>query len=366
MKSSTKYLLKLFGGGGLVLPVPALTSPADAASVNDPTPDLDWEAVANTENYRVQVALTSDFASPLVNVTVADPTTVYTVVYELLNHGSGPFYWRVRAEAVSGAVVSDWSEVRDFSLTVDALIARLVTAGATAIWDAGKGVYSDAGTTPATNGGTVLQLNDQSGSGFHLTAETAPTDRRPIYRASIAGLNNRPALEFDDTNDYMIRAVAGGIANAAGNAYNIITVWLTNNSGSLDYAYTEGGSTTTPTIRLGKNSGQAIGVHRSDASVLVSAAGGSGAGDNAMHVAGFRRVASNDYRTMLDGTQVASSTSAPGTTTITHVCFGAFWQTAPTNAANPWGDYLAHVSIYPSDVYATIQPILDAWYRPAA
>lgn len=350
---------------GLVLLAPALTSPADAASVNDPTPDLDWEAVANTENYRVQVALTSDFASPLVNTTVADPTTVYTVVYELLNHGSGPFYWRVRAEAVSGAVVSDWSEVRDFSLTVDALIARLVTAGASAIWDAGKGVYSDAGTTPATNGGTVVQFNDQSGNGYHLTAESAPTDRRPLWQASIAGLNNRPAIQYDDTNDYFVRAVAGGIANAAGNTYNIIAVWLTDNSGSLDYAYTEGGSSTTPSLRLGKSSDAVIGVHRSDASVLVAPSGGSGAGNNAMHVAGFRRLASNDFRLMLDNTEVANASSAPGTTTITHVCLGAFWQTSPTNAANQWGDYLAHTSIYPSDVYATIRPILDAWYRPA-
>lgn len=245
------------------------------------------------------------------------------------------------------------------------LIARLVAAGAVAVWDAGAAVYSDTGTTPIAADGVVKQWNDQIG-GYHVVAEDAPTDRRPIYRASVAALNNRPALQFDDTNDYLIRAVAGGVLNAQGNDYCGVIVFATDNNATLDYAYSEGGASATPSIRIGKNSDTVIGVHRDDASVTVSSSGGSGAGNGAMHVAGLRRLASNSWSMMLDGTQVGTSVAAPGTTTITHICIGALWQSSPTNAANQWGDYLAHVSLYPADVYAQVQPILDAWYRPSA
>src|SRR5580692_2641587 len=44
---------------------------------------------------------------------------------------------------------------------------------------ADAGVYSDAGTTLATNGQTVQQWNDQSGNGRHATQATS--GNRPTY-----------------------------------------------------------------------------------------------------------------------------------------------------------------------------------------
>lgn len=58
---------------------------------------------------------------------------------------------------------------------------------------ADTGVYSDAGTTPATNGQNVAQWNDQSGNGYHLSEPSAGGG--PTYNTT--GFNSRPTLSFD-------------------------------------------------------------------------------------------------------------------------------------------------------------------------
>jgi len=65
--------------------------------------------------------------------------------------------------------------------------------------DAGVGVYSDAGTTPITDGGTAEQWNDQSGKGNNVTQVTGAD--RPVWHSS--KLNGRPALTFDGAATYL-------------------------------------------------------------------------------------------------------------------------------------------------------------------
>lgn len=57
---------------------------------------------------------------------------------------------------------------------------------------ADKGVFSDAGTTAATNGQTVQQWNDQSGNNFHATQAVAAS--RPVFATPV--FNRLPALTF--------------------------------------------------------------------------------------------------------------------------------------------------------------------------
>ena len=57
---------------------------------------------------------------------------------------------------------------------------------------ADKGVYSDAGTTPAANGQLVRQWNDQSGNGLNATQDTLLA--RPLFTTT--GFNGFPALNF--------------------------------------------------------------------------------------------------------------------------------------------------------------------------
>jgi hypothetical protein len=57
-------------------------------------------------------------------------------------------------------------------------------------------VYSDAGTTPATNSSTVQQWNDLSGNGYNLSQATS--GKRPTFLS--AGFNSKPTVQFAQPN----------------------------------------------------------------------------------------------------------------------------------------------------------------------
>lgn len=76
-----------------------------------------------------------------------------------------------------------------------------------------RDAFSDAGTTPVANGGTVRQWNDQSGNNNHATQATA--GNRPIYRT--AQTNGLGALEF--TGDLFIDGPTPGIAASSSHTY---------------------------------------------------------------------------------------------------------------------------------------------------
>jgi hypothetical protein len=58
-------------------------------------------------------------------------------------------------------------------------------------YKADAGVFSDAGITPATNGGTIQQWNDQSGHGNNLLQATSAS--RPTY--TTGALNSLPVID---------------------------------------------------------------------------------------------------------------------------------------------------------------------------
>lgn len=60
-------------------------------------------------------------------------------------------------------------------------------------------VYSDAGTTLATNGQTVQQWNDLSGNSRNVSQGTAGA--RPTYNTAV--LNGKPVITFDGVDDVM-------------------------------------------------------------------------------------------------------------------------------------------------------------------
>jgi hypothetical protein len=65
--------------------------------------------------------------------------------------------------------------------------------------DPDTGMYSDAGTTLATNGGSIQQANDQSGLLHH--ASQATSGKRPLWRTNI--VNGHAVVEFDGVDDYL-------------------------------------------------------------------------------------------------------------------------------------------------------------------
>jgi len=66
---------------------------------------------------------------------------------------------------------------------------------------ADRGVYTDAGVTPAADGQTVQQWNDFSGAQRNFSQATAGL--RPTFRLNPTGFNGRSAIEFDTTDDQL-------------------------------------------------------------------------------------------------------------------------------------------------------------------
>lgn len=245
-------------------------------------------------------------------------------------------------------------------------LAALNSHSPLALWDAGAGVYSDAGTTPAAPDALVAQLNDQSGNGLHVSQGTDA--QKPAYRASVAALNNRPALQFDG-GDYMLLALSGGILAAMGNNYAVVAVYTTTNE-DVDVVYSEGNSgSVTPAIVIGKNADEgATHQHRDDANAnrVTASTAGVVAKDGTMVLQTNLRNGASDYAIRIDNVEVASNTVpiVAGATTITHISIGARYSGGII--ITPHIGHLAHVSLYANAAAALeAETILEGWYRPA-
>jgi len=59
----------------------------------------------------------------------------------------------------------------------------------------------DPNWTNPGDGNAVTTWADASGNGRSVTQATGT--KRPIYRSSVAGLNNQPAVDFDGTDDFL-------------------------------------------------------------------------------------------------------------------------------------------------------------------
>lgn len=84
------------------------------------------------------------------------------------------------------------------------------------LWvSADANVYSNAGTTLASNGNTVQQWNDRSGNANNVSQGTAGS--RPTYNTGI--VNGKPSLTF---NNHFMDAGALGISNTGGYTYFVV------------------------------------------------------------------------------------------------------------------------------------------------
>ncbi|MCB0083303.1 MAG: hypothetical protein KDE47_20315, partial [Caldilineaceae bacterium] len=112
---------------------------------------------------------------------------------------------RTEAASATGAHLA-WTEPKLLAAAARFFAAAPAFAQATApgnvgtdltLWvRADANVYSDAGTTAATDGGAVQQWNDLSGNGSNATQATLA--RRPFFQT--AGANFNPTLDFRAAN----------------------------------------------------------------------------------------------------------------------------------------------------------------------
>ena len=84
--------------------VPALTSPANAATNISLTPTLTWGTVANAATYRVQVSTAAAFTSTALDD--SSMTTGTRAITAALANGT-TYYWRVNAKNTGGT--SAWT-----------------------------------------------------------------------------------------------------------------------------------------------------------------------------------------------------------------------------------------------------------------
>lgn len=87
--------------------------------------------------------------------------------------------------------------------------------------DAAVGCYSDAGSTPSTDTGVVQQWNDQSGQNRHVSQTVA--GYKPTWQQT--GINGRPCVRFDGTDDYLYRTANDDDDILTVDAKTVFVVW---------------------------------------------------------------------------------------------------------------------------------------------
>lgn len=133
----------------------------------------------------------------------------------------------------------------------------------TALWlDA-----ADASTI-TLNGSTVSQWSDKSGNGNHALNATASS--QPTYQTT--GFNNRPALSFDNADDFLGISSPVGLASNADFFYAAVFqmrsgsgAWRMVMGGRTAFNATPSGLTGIPLLQRMSNQSQ-IGIHNADLS----------------------------------------------------------------------------------------------------
>ncbi len=87
----------------------------------------------------------------------------------------------------------------------------------------------DPNWTDPGDGNAVSQWDDGSGNGRHATQGTGT--KQPIYRASVAALNNKPAVEFDGSDDALQTSGFGTLSQP--NDVVIVALWRGGGTGTL-------------------------------------------------------------------------------------------------------------------------------------
>lgn len=129
-----------------------------------------------------------------------------------------------KAEATSVMAQSNATGV----ITAPAWTPASLGAALEGWFKADTGVYNDAGTTPATDGQTVQQWNDQSGNG--VTLSQATSGQRPTYRAT--GFNSRKGIQFVAANSQFLASglTAFALGGTTFSAY--VVMFFTSSTGS--------------------------------------------------------------------------------------------------------------------------------------
>lgn len=114
-----------------------------------------------------------------------------------------------------------------FDPTASAPFTPASLSGLIGWWKSDTGVFKDAGVTPAANGDTVNQWNDQSGNGNNLKPQVTEAIG-PIFNTSI--LNGLPALTFVFTSHMTLGLASVSLGGTTASAFMVAKVAPTSAS----------------------------------------------------------------------------------------------------------------------------------------
>jgi len=101
--------------------LPTPSSPIEDAPVDGQSAVFEWEPAAAAAGYQIQIARTTDFDDPVVDLTL-DRTTSLTL-YGMLPEDESTFHWRLRA-LLPGQRTSKWSRAASFTTATDLAVQR--------------------------------------------------------------------------------------------------------------------------------------------------------------------------------------------------------------------------------------------------
>ena len=94
---------------------PAVTAPTSGASYNT-LPHFSWNPVAGADHYEFQIAADAAFTSSVLGFGQDDFITKNTTATVAKTLPNGTYYWRVRAQSLTGSSQSAWSDTQSFTM----------------------------------------------------------------------------------------------------------------------------------------------------------------------------------------------------------------------------------------------------------
>lgn len=182
-----------------------------------------------------------------------------------------------------------------------------------------RDVYSDAAlTTPATDGGILRGIKDQSSAAINPTQAGVST-LCPTYRASVSQFNGKPAIEFDG-GDYLQAVLGAPVLGNRTNYVQYIVFRYSTASGDRTLISEGSSASATPFVNYLVNGGQQRAFHVDDDGTfntnLLSRSTNNN--DNASRIGVFKRTAAAAWETMLQTWQEKTDVTPAITTTTTN------------------------------------------------
>jgi len=94
---------------------PTVTAPTNGASYNT-LPHFSWNPVTGADHYEFQIAADAAFTSSVLGFGQDDFITKNTTATILKTLPNGTYYWRVRAQSLTGSSQSAWSDTQSFTM----------------------------------------------------------------------------------------------------------------------------------------------------------------------------------------------------------------------------------------------------------